>query len=124
QEAARSPGHGCVEGKRVFVSTVIPAYRASRTIGRAVDSLLSQTRPPDEIVIVDDGSPDDLAAAVKPYGDRVQLLRKVNGGAASARNLGIESARGDLIGFLDADDYWEPSKLERQLDILQRHPNI
>jgi glycosyltransferase involved in cell wall biosynthesis len=106
------------------VSTIIPAYRAARTIGRAVESLLAQTRPPDEIVIVDDGSPDDLAAAVRPYGEQVRLIRKANGGAASARNLGIESARGDLIAFLDADDYWEPTKLERQLEILTKHPEV
>jgi glycosyltransferase involved in cell wall biosynthesis len=107
-----------------LVSTIIPAYRAARTIGRAVDSLLAQTRPPEEIVIVDDGSPDDLAAAVRPYGDRVRLLRKANGGAASARNHGIEQSQGDLIAFLDADDYWEPTKLERQLAVLNRHPEV
>jgi glycosyltransferase involved in cell wall biosynthesis len=106
------------------VSTVIPAYRAARTIGRAVDSVLAQTRPPVEILVVDDGSPDDLAAAVQRFGDRVTLLRKPNGGAASARNCGIEPARGDLIAFLDADDYWEPHKLERQLEVFARHPEV
>ena len=63
---------------------LIPAYRAAHTIGRAVDSVLAQTRPPDEILVVDDGSPDDVAAALAPYGERVRLLRKANGGAASA----------------------------------------
>src|SRR5262245_13313488 len=106
------------------VSVVIPAYRASGTIGRAVVSLLHQTRTPDEILVVDDGSPDDLAAALAPYCDRVTLVRKENGGAASARNLGIDRSRGDLIAFLDADDYWEPTKLERQLSIFRRHPEV
>ena len=66
------------------VSVVIPAYRAARTINRAVDSALSQTRQPAEVIVVDDGSPDgaDLAAALAHYGDRVTLLRKPNGGAA------------------------------------------
>ena len=106
------------------VSVVIPAYRAAGMIGRAIDSLLKQTRPPDEILVIDDGSPDDLAAALAPYGKRVRRVRQANGGAASARNHGIELVQGDLIAFLDADDYWESSKLERQLAVLKRHPEV
>ena len=68
------------------VSVIIPAYRAAGTIRRAVGSLLAQTVPPSEIVIVDDGSPEDLAPMLAGYDDRVRLLRKANGGAASARN--------------------------------------
>jgi glycosyltransferase involved in cell wall biosynthesis len=108
------------------VTVIIPAYRASGTIGRALDSLLAQTRLPDEILIVDDGSPDEkeLHAALEPYGQCVTQIRKPNGGAASARNMGIERSRGELIAFLDADDYWEPTKLERQLDVLRDHPEV
>ena len=106
------------------VSVVIPAYRASGTIGRAIRSLLAQDRPPDEILVVDDGSPDDLHGALAPFGRRVTLLSKPNGGAASARNLGIDRARSDLIAFLDADDYWEPVKLGRQLRIFRDHPEV
>ncbi len=106
------------------VSVIIPAYRAARTVGRAVDSLLSQTRTPDEILVIDDGSPDDLAAALTPYGERVRLVRQANGGAASARNRGIDLATGEWIAFLDADDYWERGKLERQLAVLQSHPKV
>jgi glycosyltransferase involved in cell wall biosynthesis len=102
----------------------MPAYRAARTIGRAIDSLLAQTRRPDEILVIDDGSPDDLPAALAAYGECVRLHRQPNGGAASARNRGIELATGNLIAFLDADDYWEPHKLERQLSILERHPEV
>src|SRR5437868_7863345 len=106
---------GFVSG--LSVSVVIPAYKAARTINRAVESVLGQTRRPAEVLVVDDGSPDgaDLAAALGRYGDRVALFRKPNGGAASARNHGIDRAGGSVIGFLDADDYWEPDKLERQL---------
>jgi len=107
-----------------MVSVIIPAYRAAGTIGRAIDSLLTQTRPPDEIVVVDDGSPDDLSTALESYGDRVVLARKPNGGAASARNHGIELARGELLAFLDADDYWEPDKLERQLRVFADHSEV
>jgi glycosyltransferase involved in cell wall biosynthesis len=108
------------------VSVVIPAYNAARTINRAVESALGQTRQPAEVLVVDDGSPDgaSLAAALARYGDRVTLSRKPNGGAASARNHGIDRARGSVIGFLDADDYWEPDKLARQLDLLDRHPAV
>jgi glycosyltransferase involved in cell wall biosynthesis len=106
------------------VTVIIPAWRAARTIRRAVDSLLAQTRPPDEILVIDDGSPDDIAVSLKCFGERVTLLRQLNGGAASARNHGLERASGELLAFLDADDYWEPHKLERQLDVLERHPEV
>jgi glycosyltransferase involved in cell wall biosynthesis len=97
------------------VSVVIPYYRASGTIARAVESALGQTFRPHEIIIVDDGCPEGAEAATKQFGSSVKLIRKPNGGAASARNLGIDHARSEWIAFLDADDYWEPSKLERQL---------
>jgi glycosyltransferase involved in cell wall biosynthesis len=106
------------------VSVIVPAYKASGTIGRALDSALGQTHPADEIVVVDDGSPDDLAAAVARFGSRVRLMRKPNGGAASARNFGIEHSRGEVIAFLDADDHWEPHKLEKQLAIFKQHAEV
>lgn len=106
------------------VSLIIPAYRAAGTIARALDSVLGQTRRPTEILVIDDGSPDDLAAAVQPYGSLVRLLRKPNGGAASARNFGLDHATGELVAFLDADDYWEPTKLEGQLALFAAHPGL
>ncbi len=106
------------------LSVIIPAYRAAQTIGRAVDSVLAQTHAPAEILVVDDGSPDDLAGALQCYGTRVTLLRQAQGGAASARNRGLDRAQGQLLAFLDADDYWEADKLERQLAVLQRHPEV
>jgi glycosyltransferase involved in cell wall biosynthesis len=106
------------------VSVIIPAFRAAHTISRALESVLAQTRVPDEILVVDDGSPDNLAAALAEYRDRVTLIRKPNGGAASARNLGIERSRGDFLAFLDADDYWEPEKLEKQLSVLRAYPEL
>src|SRR4051794_23797374 len=117
---SRSPSVGSWVGKNMSssVSVVIPAFRAARTIGRAIDSVLAQTYPASELLVVDDGSPDDLAAAVEPYGDRVTFIRKPNGGAASARNLGVDRSQGDLVAFLDADDYWEPHNLARQVEIL------
>jgi glycosyltransferase involved in cell wall biosynthesis len=111
-----------VSGLRV--SVVIPAYKAARTIGPALDSVLAQTTPPYEIVVVDDGSPDDTAAAVAPYLGRVRYVRKDNGGAASARNRGLDETTGEVIALLDADDLWEPTKLERQLAVLTAHPEV
>lgn len=114
------------------ISVIVPAYRASGTIGRALDSIVGQTHRPDEIIVVDDGSPDDIGAAVERWrsGDNatrgvpVQLRRKTNGGAASARNHGIDHSTGELIAFLDADDFWMPTKLERQLAVLNQHPEV
>jgi O-antigen/teichoic acid export membrane protein/glycosyltransferase involved in cell wall biosynthesis len=106
------------------ISVIIPVYNSAPKIGRALDSILEQTHPVAEIVVVDDGSSDDLEAALEPYGDRVRLLRKAHGGAASARNFGIDQARGDLLAFLDADDYWEPAKLARQMEALEQHPEV
>jgi glycosyltransferase involved in cell wall biosynthesis len=106
------------------VSVIIPAFRAARTIRRALDSVLSQKVPAAEIIVVDDGSPDDQAAVVAEYGDRVVLVRKRNAGVAAARNDGIERAMGDLIAFLDADDYWEPDKLERHVELYRRYPGL
>ena len=99
------------------VSVVIPYFGARHTIARAVRSVLGQTIRPSEILVVDDGSPDDPVAALEEFGSAVTLIRKPNGGVASARNLGIEKSHGNWIAFLDADDYWEPFKLERQLAI-------
>lgn len=106
------------------ISVIIPAYKAAGTIGRAVRSVLSQERPADEILVVDDGSPDDITPALAEFGDAVSLVRKTNGGAASARNLGVDTARGDWVAFLDADDHWEPGKLRRQCDIIERYPAV
>ena len=104
---------------RKTVSLIIPYYRASQTIARAVESALGQTVLPLEILIVDDGSPEDAAEATRQFGSSVTVIRKPNGGTSSARNLGVEHAKGEWIAFLDADDYWEPFKLERQLAVSE-----
>jgi glycosyltransferase involved in cell wall biosynthesis len=106
------------------VSVIIPAYRAASVLGRAVASVLAQTCPVAEILVVDDGSPDDVAAVLTPFADRVRLLRQANGGASSARNHGLDEATGEMIAFLDADDVWEPSRIERQLEVMRRHPEV
>lgn len=109
---------------RERVSVVIPAYCCAKVIGRALESLLRQSRRPDEIIVVDDGSPDDIPSAIAPYAQHVRLIRQANRGASGARNAGIDAATGDFIAFLDADDEWLPSKLETQLDVFARHPEV
>jgi glycosyltransferase involved in cell wall biosynthesis len=107
------------------VSVVIPAFCAERTICRAVDSVLAQTHPPVEVIVIDDGSPDGQAGLIeRTYGDRVRLLRKPNGGTASARNAGLDLVTGDYVAFLDADDHWEKERLARQLEAFASHPEL
>jgi glycosyltransferase involved in cell wall biosynthesis len=97
------------------VSVIIPAYNAAAYVTRAVESALSQTRPPLEILVVDDGSLDRTADVVERLPAPVRLIRKANGGPATARNLGARHARGDWLALLDADDWWLPDKLRLQL---------
>jgi glycosyltransferase involved in cell wall biosynthesis len=102
------------------VSVVIPVFNRRREVLRAITSALGQTRPPDEVLVVDDASSDGTADAVAALRDpRLRLLRQArNHGAAAARNAGIEAARGDWIALLDSDDEWEPHKLAQQLASL------
>ena len=110
--------------RNATISVIIPAYRAERTIARAVESVLAQTIPAHEIIVINDGGDAALHPALAPYGRRVLLLTQPRGGAAHARNLGLDHASGDLIAFLDADDYWEPEKLATQLDMYRRCANL
>jgi glycosyltransferase involved in cell wall biosynthesis len=106
------------------VSVVIPAWNVEAYIARAIDSALAQTRSPDEILVVDDGSTDATPQIVHRYGDRVRYIRQPQTGAAEARNRGIAEASGPWIAFLDADDQWLPDKLARQMEGLARNPDI
>jgi glycosyltransferase involved in cell wall biosynthesis len=96
------------------VSCIVPVCNGERFLGAAIDSILSQTRPPFEVIVVDDGSTDGTARVARAYGARVTYVAQANAGAAGARNTGIGRARGDVVAFLDADDLWLPQKLARQ----------
>ncbi len=107
-----------------FVTVVIPAYRCESVIASAIESVLGQTYGKFELVVVDDGSPDQTAETIKKYGDKVNYIFQENGGVSKARNTGILNAKGDYIAFLDADDVWEKNKLELQLELFNRHPEV
>jgi hypothetical protein len=109
-----------------LVSIVIPVHDAAELVVDAVASALAQTHPRVEVVVVDDGSRDDPAAALARFaaaGGRLRLLRQENRGAAAARNRGIAEARGDLVHFLDADDVLDPDAVERQLAAFRAVPD-
>src|SRR6185437_15712328 len=97
------------------ISAVIPAYNAGQYIDRAIESCLRQTRRPLEIFVVDDGSTDNTVEVASRFASSVKVIRKTNGGPASARNIGVAAANGCWIALLDADDWWFPTKLERQI---------
>jgi glycosyltransferase involved in cell wall biosynthesis len=104
------------------ISVIVPAFNAGRTIDTALRSVFAQTYRDFEIIVVDDGSSDDTAERVVAWGDRVTLRRQANAGPAAARNHAMRHARGELIAFLDADDVWLPSKLERQVAYFDSFP--
>jgi len=106
------------------ISAIIPAYNAEPFLARAIESVLGQTCPPMELIVVDDGSTDGTGDVARRFGDRVRFFHQENAGVSAARNLGIEKARGEWIAFLDADDWWEPHRLESQVAILKRHPDL
>jgi glycosyltransferase involved in cell wall biosynthesis len=97
-----------------LISCVVPVFNGARFIRQALDSILSQTYRPIEVIVADDGSTDGTAGIVSSYGDRVRRVSQVTAGPAATRNLGLRHAGGEFIAFLDADDLWHPEKLERQ----------
>ncbi len=106
------------------ISAIIPAFNSAAFICDAVNSILRQSHPVDEIIVVDDGSSDGTADLISDFGNKVTCIRQENRGPSAARNRGIEQAKGDWIAFLDADDQWTPEKTEAQLAVLKRHPEL
>jgi glycosyltransferase involved in cell wall biosynthesis len=100
------------------VSVVIPTYNSGRLVTQAVESVLAQTCPPAEIIVVDDGSTDDTRAQLARFGDRVRYVYQTNQGVSMARNNGIRTATQEFVAFLDADDVWHPLKLQLQMPLF------
>ena len=107
---------------RPTVSVVIPTYNSQETIKGALESVYSQSVPPDEVLVIDDESSDNTCAIVTSNFPEVRLIKKHNGGPSSARNLGIKNAKSEWIAFLDADDNWANDKTEIQLSEIDRNP--
>jgi glycosyltransferase involved in cell wall biosynthesis len=112
-----------MSGAGPAVSVVLPLYNRANTIPRALDSILRQTSPDFEIIVVDDGSTDQGPEIVKRMTDpRIRLIRQPNRGVSAARNRGIAEARAPMIALLDADDAWRPEFLEAMLGLAERLP--
>ncbi len=102
-----------------LVSVVIPTFNRQRIIGAAIQSALGQTYPRMEVIVVDDGSTDDTGAVLRSFGEAIRVIRQENAGPSAARNRGVECAAGEIIAFLDSDDAWHPTKVARQVAVLE-----
>lgn len=107
------------------ISVIIPVYNRTHLIGSAVASVLNQTYPPKEVLVVDDGSTDNLEQALRRFKDsRLRLIKQSHQGVAAARNRGIQHSSCSWLAFLDSDDYWLPEKLEKQVKFHQQNSDI
>ncbi len=110
-----------------MVSVIVPTYNRAKYIKRALNSVIDQTRAPGELIIVDDGSTDNTSEVIEQAIGRaafpVRILRRKNRGAAAARNVGITHAAGDILCFLDSDDWWDKRKIELQLEAMHGNPD-
>lgn len=106
------------------VAVIIGVRDGERYLADALDSVLAQTRPPEEVVVVDDGSQDGTVRIADGYAPAVRCIRRPPEGPAAAVNVGAEATTGELIGFLDADDVWNPAKLELQCEALDRDRSL
>lgn len=106
------------------VSIIMPTYNRGHLIERAINSVLSQMEPGDELIVIDDGSTDNTEEEIAKYGSRIKYIKTTNWGAGKARNLGIRAAQNDLIAFLDSDDEWMPGKLGLQKAFMRACPDL
>ncbi len=104
------------------VTIVIPVYNSAATVSAAIDSALGQTFADREIIVVDDGSTDASAAVLKRYSGQIRMVSQANAGLSAARNVGVRAGSGEYVAFLDADDLWMPTMLERAVAALDEAP--
>ena len=105
-----------------FISVIIPTFNRQHHLKKAIDSVMAQTYPHFELIVVDDGSDDDIPGLVAAYNRDVVYIRQGNKGPAAARNTGIRAARHDVLAFLDSDDWFTQDKLAKQLGAMQANP--
>jgi glycosyltransferase involved in cell wall biosynthesis len=106
------------------ISAIIPAYNSAEFIADAVNSILKQTFPITEIIIIDDGSTDATQSVVEALPGPITYIKQQNQGPSAARNAGIKAAKSEWIAFLDADDQWTPDKIEQQFKLLETNPSL
>ena len=105
-------------------SVIVPVFNQAGFVSEAVDSALRQSAAPHEVIVVDDGSTDATPAALERFGGAIRVVRQANRGVAAARNAGVAASAGDALAFLDADDAWEPTKIEKQMARLAADPSV
>lgn len=110
--------------EEVLVSVIIPSYKTARYLPEAIESALRQTHARVEIIVVNDGSPDNTDDVVQPYLDRIAYIKQENRGLSAARNVGFRSSHGEFVCFLDADDILLSDKFEQQLLVFEREPDL
>lgn len=106
------------------VSVVMPVWNGLPYLADALESLRAQTRAPDEVIVVDDGSTDGSGALVASLLPSARVVRQENGGVSAALARGVAEARGDLVAFLEADDVWRPDKLQREVAYFAAHADV
>ncbi len=111
-----------MKSKKPLISVIVPVFNAAGFIRESVTSILGQNYHPLELIIVDDGSTDNTEDVVGRLKEELIYIKKDNGGPSSARNRGLQEAKGDFISFLDADDLWLPGKLELQMKRFESDP--
>jgi hypothetical protein len=121
---APAPPAGLQHERSPTFSVVIPAYQAAATVADAIGSVRSQTYPPAEIIVCDDGSTDDFNGAIEPHRDAIKLLRQPNQGVVAARNALLRAAAADFVVPLDADDVYAPTRLQRLAELAETRPDL
>lgn len=106
-----------------LVSVIIAVYNGEKYLAEAIDSVLAQTHPAMDLIVIDDGSTDGSAQIAAGY-DQVRCISQPNRGLGAALNRGVAAARGEYLAFLDADDLWVPQKLARQLAVFEQQPGV
>jgi glycosyltransferase involved in cell wall biosynthesis len=107
-----------------MISVIMPSYNHGKYLSHAIESVLQQTYPAQQVIVVDDGSTDNTPEIVKPYLPQITYLHQNNSGISAARNTGIQHAKGKYLAFLDADDKWPIDKLQSQVQALEQDTTL
>lgn len=105
------------------ISVIVPTYNCAKYLGQAIESILTQSIPAFEVIVIDDGSSDDTRSVLSAFQNQISVIHQKNKGVSSARNTGISAANGDWIAFLDSDDIWLPNKLELFVEAMSAFPD-